>query len=120
MTINEKIIPRQYTLEEMRKISGKKKDDIVKECNVSYKSIRNWETGTNIPNIINIFDLLKIYGFSFYELDLTLFYDEISDRQEKQELEQQQAEKNKRDREKLKIDLNHKITQDIIDQRKTK
>lgn len=78
--------PERISLYGMRLASGKRGSGITRLCGTTYRSLRNWETGVAIPNIVNVHDLLQIYGYSYYELDLTLFYTNITkeDRNEKQ------------------------------------
>ncbi|WP_078598595.1 helix-turn-helix domain-containing protein [Evansella clarkii] len=66
--------PKSLTLYEMRKTSGYSGMVVADICGVSYRSLLNWEKGAAIPNVIHVDDLLKIYGYSFYELDLAPFY----------------------------------------------
>lgn len=79
MAVNEqkeksKDIPKQHTLHEMRKISGISGSTVARLCNTTYQSLRNWEDGETIPNIVVIHDLLRIYGFTYEQLDLTPFF----------------------------------------------
>lgn len=78
--------PERISLYDMRSGSGKRGSGISRLCGTTYRSLRNWETGVAIPNIVNVHDLLQIYGYSYYELDLTRFYENTSkeDRAEKQ------------------------------------
>lgn len=64
----------KYTLRAMRDLSNLTIKDIVSKTNISYKSIRNWETGQNVPSLINIYELLEVYGFTLDQLDLSTFY----------------------------------------------
>lgn len=75
---------KKLTLYEMRQTSGKAGASVARLCGTSYRSLRNWELGITIPNVVNIQDLLQIYGFSFYELDLSPFYANYHDRTDKQ------------------------------------
>lgn len=68
------------SLHEMRKKSGFTGEIVAMTCNTSYRSIRNWESGRAVPNIVRIAQLLAIYGYSFYDLDLTLYYETITNR----------------------------------------
>jgi DNA-binding transcriptional regulator YiaG len=81
---SEDIKSKRISLYDMRLSSGKSGSGISRLCGTTYRSLRNWETGTAIPNIVNVHDLLQIYGYSFYQLDLTPFYTERSNRTEKQ------------------------------------
>ncbi|MCR6120644.1 helix-turn-helix transcriptional regulator [Salipaludibacillus agaradhaerens] len=76
--------PEQLTLYNMRLISGKSGSSVTRSCGITYRSLRNWETGVAVPNIVNVHDLLQIYGYSFYELDLAPFYEVQPYRAEKQ------------------------------------
>ena len=62
-----------YTLHTMRKESGVSGVFAAQACGVTYASLRNWEKGDTIPNIIHINILLKLYGYTQDELDLTPF-----------------------------------------------
>lgn len=75
---------KRISLYDMRICSGKPGSGISRLCGTTYRSLRNWETGAAIPNIVNVHDLLQIYGYSFYQLDLTPFYTERQDRTERQ------------------------------------
>lgn len=66
--------PQRFTLYRMRQLSGKSGSAVARLCGTTYRSLRNWESGATIPNIVNIWDLLQIYGYSFYELDMEPFY----------------------------------------------
>lgn len=81
---------RRYTLEEMRKITGKTPTVVAKICNVTYRSLRNWESGATVPNVVNINDLLQIYGYTYAELDLTLYQKDVThnDNEPEQSIEQ--------------------------------
>lgn len=59
----------------MRRISELPIKDIVERTGITHKSIRNWETGKNAPSIVNINELLKVYGFSLDQLDMSIFYE---------------------------------------------
>ncbi|MGX1195782.1 helix-turn-helix domain-containing protein [Metabacillus sp. SLBN-84] len=76
--------PEIRSLYEMRKMSHLSGAVIAQLCGISYRSLRNWETGAAIPNVIHVNDLLQLYGFSFYELDLTPFYTAFEKRSNKQ------------------------------------
>ncbi|MCC2248912.1 helix-turn-helix domain-containing protein [Virgibacillus sp. AGTR] len=62
------------SLQDMRQHCGYSGAAVAEICEVSYRSIRNWETGAFIPNVIHANDLLTLYGYAFYDLDLTPFY----------------------------------------------
>lgn len=81
---SEDIKSKRISLYDMRLSSGKSGSGISRLCGTTYRSLRNWETGTAIPNIVNVHDLLQIYGYSFYQLDLTPFYTIRPKRTEKQ------------------------------------
>ena len=68
------INPKRITLYDMRMASGKTGSSITRLCGITYRSLRNWEKGTALPNIVNVHDLLQIYGYSYYELDFTPLY----------------------------------------------
>lgn len=70
----DEIEPKRISLYNMRLTSGKPGSAITRICGTTYRSLRNWEIGSSIPNIVNVQDLLQIYGYSFYELDLASFY----------------------------------------------
>lgn len=76
---------KQLTLHEMRKESGVSGSSVARICGTTYHSLRNWEKGETIPNIVNIYDLLQIYGYSFYELDLKPYYALLQERISKKE-----------------------------------
>lgn len=76
---------KKYTLYEMRQKSNKSGTLVAELCGVSYKSLRNWESHTTVPNIVNLKDLLDIYGFTFDELDMSEFYDVKDNRIKKQQ-----------------------------------
>lgn len=76
---------QKYTLYEMRKLSGKNGSAVARLVRTSYRTLRNWETGETIPNVVNICDLLEIYGYSFYELDLTPYYENVIEQIKKKE-----------------------------------
>ena len=89
---------KKYTLYEMRQLSKKSGSDIARLCGVSYKSLRNWESHTTIPNIVNLTDLLQIYGFTIDELNMSAFYDVMDDRVKKQEEDIKKEDNPNRDR----------------------
>lgn len=66
--------PKLITLYDMRMASEKSGTSVSRHCRTTYRSLRNWEKGDAIPNIVNVFDLLQIYGYSYYQLDFTPFY----------------------------------------------
>lgn len=71
---------KKYSLLEMREKTGKSASSVARLCNVTYQSLRNWETGVTAPNIVNIQDLLEIYGFTFQQLDLSPYYENEVDK----------------------------------------
>lgn len=81
---SETIESTRISLYDMRMFSGKPGSGTSRLCGTTYRSLRNWETGAAIPNIVNVHDLLQIYGYSFYELDLTPFYTTRQDQTERQ------------------------------------
>lgn len=99
---NQKTIPakqpNQISLHDMRKRSGKSGSSVARLCGTTYRSLRNWEIGSVIPNIVNIHDLLQIYGYSFYDLDLTPFYEAFHDRTNKQKQNDEQIDNPERER----------------------
>lgn len=64
-----------YTLRDMRELSNLPIKEIVAQSGVTYKSIRNWETGQHVPSLINTQELLKVYGFSISQLNMSPFYE---------------------------------------------
>lgn len=80
----ETVETTQLSLYDMRMVSGKPGSRISRLCGTTYRSLRNWEMGTPVPNIVNVHDLLQIYGYSFYQLDLSLFYATRPDQNERQ------------------------------------
>lgn len=66
--------PMKVTLHHMRRTSGKTGETISKLCGVTYKTLRNWENGEVVPNIVNVENMLQIYGYAFDDLDLSPFY----------------------------------------------
>jgi DNA-binding transcriptional regulator YiaG len=76
--------PKTLSLHDMRQQSGLTGAVVAEICGTSYRSLRNWETGASIPNVINVADLLQIYGYSFYELNLIPFYTAFEERAKKQ------------------------------------
>lgn len=76
--------PQLLSLYDMRLASGYSGATVAELCGTSYRSLRNWETNVSIPNVVNVDDLLQIYGYSFYELDLTPFYTAFEERSRKQ------------------------------------
>lgn len=79
-----------FTLHDMRKRSGFTGAAVAEMCKTTYQSIRNWENGAPIPSIINVLELLKVYGYTIDQLDLTPFYTKANSKKEKGT----QAEKN--------------------------
>lgn len=75
--------PKTVTFEDMRQQSGYSGAAVAELCNVSYRTIRNWEKGKSIPNVINADDLLHLYGYSFYELDMVPFFTIFEERTRK-------------------------------------
>lgn len=100
----------KYTLREMRKRSGLSGAIIVKLCNTTYPSLRNWEKGTSMPNIVTINNLLDIYGYSYYELDLSPFYDLIGERPDPNALQELEVLKNMTERNSAKKESTIKET----------
>ncbi|PAE87732.1 helix-turn-helix domain-containing protein [Shouchella clausii] len=90
--------PRILSLYEMRRTSGYSGRTVARICGATYRSLRNWETGSSIPNVINIDDLLQIYGYSFHKLDLTPFYTTFGARRKKQKELDAQTDNPLRDR----------------------
>ena len=74
----------KLTLHDMRKQSGISGADAARLCATTYRSLRNWETGETIPDIIYIQQLLSIYGYTFDQLDLSLFNEKHRQRLAKQ------------------------------------
>lgn len=64
----------KYSLFEMREKSGISGAEVAKVCNITYKSLRNWELGKTVPNLVNVRELLLVYGFEYDQLDLSLYY----------------------------------------------
>lgn len=66
-------LPKKQTLKEMRQ---SRQMSIVKAASlaeVSYPSLRNWEQGKVEPSLLSIDRLLKLYDYSYNELDLEPF-----------------------------------------------
>lgn len=76
--------PKNLSLYDMRKAARISGETVADTCGVSYRTLLNWEKGASIPNVINVYDLLQIYGYSFYELDLIPFYTVLEERSKKQ------------------------------------
>lgn len=76
--------PKNLSLYDMRKASRISGATVADICGVSYRTLRNWETGSSIPNVVNVYELLQIYGYSFYELNLIPFYTVLEERSKKQ------------------------------------
>lgn len=107
---HEKIVlTEKHTLHQMRETTKINGAAVARLCGVSYRTLRNWEIGENIPNILKINELLKIYGYSFYELDLSPFINEnetnIKTPQDRLDYEEVQRK------------MNESITQRMKDQR---
>jgi len=64
---------KTYTLHEMREKSGVTGATAAKACGTTYTSLRNWEKGNTIPNIIHICILLNLYGYTIDQLDISPF-----------------------------------------------
>ncbi len=81
LTHDQKIYTEKKTLYEMRKDfesrTNIKLDTIAALCNVTERSIRNWESAVSTPNIVNIHDLLIIYGFDKEQLDMSPFFKQV-------------------------------------------
>lgn len=78
-----------FTLHDMRKRSGFSGALAAELCQTSYQSIRNWENGAKIPNVIHLLELLEVYGYTIDQLDLTPFYLKVNrsiSKREKNEL----------------------------------
>lgn len=102
--------PRKYTLYEMRKISGKSGATVAKLCNTTYHSLRNWEKGITIPNVVVTQDLLQLYGFSFNQLDLTPFYNGVIEKNRKQKEQIQKEDNPERELKQYEEQLKHLST----------
>lgn len=61
------------TLYEMRKESGVSGARATEYADISYRALRNWETGKSVPNILSVIRLLEIYGYTFEQLDTRPF-----------------------------------------------
>ena len=96
---------QKLTLYEMRQASGKSGAAVCRLCGISYRTLRNWEAGINIPNVVNIQDLLQIYGYTFYELDLTPFHSTYHERTLKHKQSDDHADNPNRDRRQFERDL---------------
>lgn len=74
-------IVQTFNLHTMRKRSGITGANAADLCNTTYRSLRNWETGVSVPNIVNVLELLEVYGFTIDQLDMTPFYKRVHDRE---------------------------------------
>lgn len=101
-----------YTLHEMRQLTGKSGSAVARLCGTSYRSLRNWESGATIPNVVNICDLLQIYGFSFYELNLEPFYAAYQERAEKQKKSDAQIDNPLRERKQFEQEMMNELAVD--------
>lgn len=63
----------KFTLQEMRLASGVTASDASRVANVSYRSLRNWETGVNVPSVLHTNALLALYGYTLDQLELAPF-----------------------------------------------
>lgn len=63
----------KLTLRDMRAQSNKTGNEVAQLCGTTYQSLRSWEKGASIPNIMNVMLLLEIYGYTLDELDMTPF-----------------------------------------------
>lgn len=72
-----------FTLHHMRQRSGFTGAAVAEMCGTTYQSIRNWENGAKIPTIINVLELLQVYGYTIDQLDLTPFYMKANSKKEK-------------------------------------
>lgn len=81
----EQTTAQLFTLYDMRERSGFTGPLAAEICQISYQSIRNWETGKKIPNVINLLELLKVYGYTIDQLDLTPFYTKVNKSSDKKE-----------------------------------
>ena len=71
--MNTKSKTKKYTLHEMRELSKKTGRTVCRLCHTTYQSLRNWETGTTIPDVVIVDKLLRVYEQAYDNLDLTLF-----------------------------------------------
>lgn len=62
-----------FTLKKMRDISRLSISEIETKVNISYRTIRNWEKGKSTPGLIKVNELVKLYGFTLDQIDLTIF-----------------------------------------------
>ncbi|MEX3623703.1 helix-turn-helix domain-containing protein [Viridibacillus arvi] len=74
MTAETNNTKQQYTLYEMRQKSKKSDYAVARLCGTTTHTLRNWEIGELKPNVLQINNLLQIYGYSFSELNLQPFY----------------------------------------------
>jgi len=65
----------KLTLRDMRTHSKKSANTIARQCKTTPQSVYNWENGRVIPNIVIIDLLLKLYGYTYDDLDISPFYD---------------------------------------------
>jgi len=112
MTVTMTNTNQKLTLHEMRKQSGKSGAAVSRLCGVSYRTLRNWEAGINIPNVVNIQDLLQIYGYAFVDLDLTPFFASYHERTVKQTHADDQLDNVERDRRQFEQELQTNTQQD--------
>lgn len=68
---------RKYTLYEMRKMSGIPPASVARQIGASYQSLRNWEKGVSVPNVVYVYALLKLYGFTLNELKMDDYIDKV-------------------------------------------
>lgn len=69
----EPVKTAKLTLQEMRLASNVPASEASRVANVSYRSLRNWETGVNIPSIVHTNTLLALYGYTLDQLELAPF-----------------------------------------------
>lgn len=76
----------KYTLYEMRKMSGISPASVARQIGATYQSLRNWEKGEAVPNVVYVYALLKLYGFTLQQLELDLYIDRVLKKIPREEL----------------------------------
>lgn len=89
MTTHANPTPDKMTLYEMRarspRVAGIRVEEIAKLCKTTYQSLRNWENGKTIPNIMNIEHMLLVYGYTYDQLDVSPFAQLFLEKENKNE-----------------------------------
>lgn len=74
-------VPEKLTLLQMRERSHVSATDAARETGVTYRALRNWEKARNVPSVLHTEALLRIYGFTWDDLSLEPFQEEIKRRE---------------------------------------